>query len=60
MGILFYKLLSAVQVKLFTEIFGNLFNSTIFAILRADTRESLAEASKLFDKNLKVGPSCCQ
>ena len=43
-----------VQVKLFTELFTNLFNSVIFAVLRADTRESLAEAQKQFDNNLKV------
>lgn len=42
------------QVKLFTELFGNLFNSVIFTVLRADTRESLTEAHKQFDKNLKV------
>ena len=46
-----------VQVKLFTELFGNLFNSVIFTVLRADTREGLTEAHKQFDKNLKVS-SC--
>ncbi|KAK9838897.1 hypothetical protein WJX74_005465 [Apatococcus lobatus] len=40
-------------VKLFTELFTTLFNSVIFTVLRADTRESLAEAHKQFDKNLK-------